>query len=86
MSGRWELRWTGSDRLLMAADDLEELSLGVAEEILNEQYDGYRARSQALARAIAFNLCGLTESEQWYVHTDASQDSEGWLYSVWVDR
>lgn len=80
------LRWTGSDRVLMAADDLAELALEVTQEILNEQYDGYKARSQALAHAIAFNLCGMTESEQWYVHSDAFKDDDGWLYHVWVAR
>ncbi len=80
------MRWTGSDRLLMDANDLADIALEVAEEILNEQYDGYKARSQALAHAIVFNLCSLTESEQWYVHADAQQDSDGWLYRVWVDR
>ena len=80
------MRWTGSDRVLMPADELVELAHEVTEDILNEQYDGYRARSQALAQAITFNLCGLTQSEQWYVTTTAVQDSEGWIYSVWVER
>lgn len=80
------MRWTGSDKLLLDANDLADIALEVAEEIMNEQYDGYKARSHALAHAIAFNLCGLTESEQWCVYTDAQQDSDGWLYRVWVDR
>lgn len=79
------LRWTGSDRVLMDAAEVEQLSAEVAAEITDEQYDGYKARNQVLAAMIAFHLCSLTESEGWHVYADETQDEDGKLYRVWVN-
>jgi len=57
----------------------------VAAEIIDEQYDGYKARNSVLAARISFHLCELTPSEQWLVHSDDYQDEGGHLYRVWVE-
>ena len=79
-------RWTGSDRPLLDAGEIDTIAAEVAEEILDEQYDGYKARNPVLASMIAFHLCGMTVSERWLVYTDELLEEDGRVYRVWVER
>ena len=80
------MRWTGSDRTLLEAGEVDLIAAEAAEEILDEQYDGYTARNPVLAAMVAFHLCGLTVSEQWLVYTEEHLDEDGRLYRVLVER
>ena len=80
------MRWTGSDRAILEAQEIDTLAGEVAEEILDEQYDGYKARNPVLASMIAFHLCGMTVSERWLVYTDELLEEDGRVYRVWVER
>ena len=80
------IRWSELSKPLVTIEDLVNFSLEVTEDIFSKRFDGYKTRSKVLAHAIAFNLCGMTESEHWYVHTDSYSDVDGWLYRVWVER